>query len=367
VATLTVALGRATGRRFPTGRSLAPWLGLATAWTFVLGASPFQRNLIVSISILAVAVAGLNLLIGHAGQVSLASGLFVGVGAYTTAWLGADHGMPIIVSIGSSFAAAALIGALLGPAALRVRGNNLAVVTFGALLIGEYVFEQWRSLTGGNAGRSIAGAASRLDGTMVALPFREQPRAVVWAWITTAVALLAVLGCRNIVASAAGRALRAVRDHRWAAAVMTVDERRATIAAFAFTSGLAGLAGSLYGSFQGFVAPSEFGLASSLSALTAAVVGGIGTTWGPIFGAAVVGGLPRLVEAIGRATDIPFVSGDRGGAAGHVGVATLTELLTGVLLVAVLVLEPGGIVGLLRRVGRLVASRPHRPPRQEKT
>jgi hypothetical protein len=90
----------------------------------------------------------------------------------------------------------------------------------------------------------------------------------------------------------------------------------------------------------------------------------MGSTWGPVWGAIAVGGLPGLVDWLTGLFDLPFVAGDRGGPGGHVGIATVNEVAIGVVLVAVLVFEPGGIDAVLRRLRRRWggATSPSRPP-----
>ena len=206
--------GGITSRRRTTFVVLTAGAATVAAGALALGASSYQGNLAVSTLLLVVVAAGLDLLVGHAGQVSLATGLFMGVGAYTMAWVGVEQRLPLVASVVVAFATAAAVGIALGPVALRVRGVSFAIVTLGALLVGEYVFEQWGTLTGGNAGRSLTGSASLLDEASLHLPVGTQPRTVVWVWFSGLVAVVSVLGCRKFVRSATGRAMRAVRDHR---------------------------------------------------------------------------------------------------------------------------------------------------------
>src|SRR5690606_37838653 len=115
-----------------------------------------------TVCIFAIGALGLNLLTGVAGQVSLGHSFFMGVGAYTAVWLGAPEGpllglgLPIWIWLPAAGLVPALIGLVVGPTAVRVRGLYLAIVTLGLVFIGEYIFRNWRSLTGGSqAGRSF--------------------------------------------------------------------------------------------------------------------------------------------------------------------------------------------------------------------
>ncbi|NIN10057.1 MAG: hypothetical protein GTO61_01450, partial [Gemmatimonadales bacterium] len=131
-----------------------PFIGFLSAndWLQLMGTA----------CIFAIGALGLNLLTGLAGQVSLGHAFFMGIGAYTAAWLGAPEGpllglgLPIWIWLPAAGLVAAAIGVFVGPTAVRVRGLYLAIVTLGLVFIGEYVFRNWRSLTGGSqAGRSF--------------------------------------------------------------------------------------------------------------------------------------------------------------------------------------------------------------------
>jgi branched-chain amino acid transport system permease protein len=148
----------------------------------------------------------------------------------------------------------------------------------------------------------------------------------------------------NVRRTRAGRAMVAVREREIAAAVMGVDVRRVKIAAFTASAFLAGVSGALYASYLSFAQPGEWSLLLSIEFVAAVIVGGMGTVAGPLVGSAVVFALPSVLK------NLPFLPED--GATG-VSVSDLSSIAYGLLIVAFLVLEPRGLVGLAQRAGPL--------------
>ena len=136
----------------------------------------------------------------------------------------------------------------------------------------------------------------------------------------------------------------AVREREIAAAVMGVDVRRVKIAAFTASAFLAGVSGALYASYLSFAQPGEWSLLLSIQFVAAVIVGGMGTVAGPLLGSAVVFALPTVLK------NLPFLPED---GAGGVSVSDLSSIAYGLLIVAFLVLEPRGLVGLAERAGPL--------------
>jgi branched-chain amino acid transport system permease protein len=144
----------------------------------------------------------------------------------------------------------------------------------------------------------------------------------------------------NVRRSRTGRAMVAVREREAAAAVMGVDVRRVKIAAFTASAFLAGVSGALYSSYLSFAQPGQWSLLMSIQFIAAVIVGGMGTVAGPILGSAVVFALPTLLK------NLPFIPSDG-------TVSDLSSIAYGLLIVAFLVLEPRGLVGLAERAGPL--------------
>lgn len=333
--------------RAPASRAVAVGL-LALYLLLPLGVSDFWLSVLAYAGIAAIGAYGLNLLTGYAGQVSLGHAAFIGVGAYTAGWLGADNDLPLPLWLAGSALVGAAIGAIIGPFALRLRGQYLVVVTLGLVFLGEHVFRNWSGLTGGNAGRSIDAPASiGVDFNDFVLGGFEASRAQSWFWLIWALVALVSILAANLARSRAGRALQAIRDRDLAAELTGVDIARTKVAVFAVSSGLAALAGALLGAYQEFVSPSEWNLVLSIQYIAIVIVGGLGSVYGPVVGALFVGSLPRIIEEY--SDSLPGVAASAGDD-GVITVFALNQVLFGLLIIGFLIAEPRGLTALTRRV-----------------
>ncbi len=235
-------------------------------------------------AVLAVAAIGLNLTLGYAGQISLAQGAFVGIGAYCVALL-----VPLGVPYPLAFIGAGLlcfaIGWLLGYPALRVQHHYLAFVTLAFTTLVFLVMRNEEWLTGGIYGINAI------------------PRPVFFGW-STGKALpyyFFCLGALVVIAAAAGSMLRspwgrafvALRENPIRALSLGVDTRRYTLIAFALGAGLGGLSGALYAPLVQYVEPNSFTLGMSFNLLLMVIVGGSGYFFGPFVGALIAVLLPE--------------------------------------------------------------------------
>lgn len=283
--------------------------------------------------IAAIGALGLNLLTGYTGQISLGHAAFLGVGAYACASVGGTAGLPFLVWLVVAAAAGGVLGLVVSPFAVRLRGHTLAIVTLVLVFVAQHVFRSWSSLTGGHAGRS--------DLPAPALPGTPDQG---WFWLVWALVAASTLLVANAVRSRPGRAMVAVRQSEQAAAVAGVDVARTKAVAFVASGALAAAAGALYGSYKHYVGPEDWSLLLSIQYLAMVLIGGMGTVGGPVLGALFVTGVPRLVEQVSGA--IPFVAEGTGRG---LTVAQLNQLLFGVLIVVFVVVEPRGLVALVTR------------------
>lgn len=337
-------------------------LALVAVWALApMNLSDYQLNVLAFAGVAAIGSLGLNLLIGYTGQVSLGHGFFVAVGGYAVAWLGGDLGLPLVVWLPASALIGAAIGAAVGPFALRLRGNYLVVVSLGLLFVGQYVFENWESFTGAGMGTSTAGALPRLDGNEFELLGSIYTRDQGYFWLIWAFVGLTALVAANLVRSRPGRAMQAVRDRDLAAEVAGVSLARTKIAAFAWAGAIAAVAGALYACLfrsAQWVDPPLSMLSVSIQYVAIIIIGGVGTTYGPLLGALVIGSLPQIIQTVTLDRDLPLVAGDRGGPDGFIEVASLNNLVYGLLIVVFLMLEPHGLAGVWRRVRRWITTWP---------
>lgn len=226
--------------------------------------------------IYAILALSLNLITGLAGQVSLGHAAFFGVGAYALGYL-TTHGFNFWIALLIAGIASGVLGLLLGLISLRLRDDYLAIATIGlnfvvvALLLYLPYF----------------GGAFGINNI-------ETPFDVTGTFVMAIVAFLLTVGLHErLRRSDLGLALLAVRESESAAAALGVDVRRFKITAFVLGTFIAGIAGGLYAGYIGVIHPADFGFTLSVTILAMVAIGGMGTLWGPIMGALVLGGFAQ--------------------------------------------------------------------------
>ena len=234
----------------------------------------------------AIAVTGLNLLLGLSGQMSIGQAGFYALGAYGSALTSLKLGWPVPLSITFGVLIAAIGGGLVGVFALRTRGLYLAMTTLAVGYILDIVGQRWISLTGGAMG--LSGVPS-LD-----LGFPKMS-ATVFFYVSGASLIIVQLLADFINQSRLGRNLRAIRESEVFAASVGVDVSLWKAAIFAFAAALAGLGGAFFAHQSGYVGSDAFSVRLSIALLIATVVGGLGTKTGPLLGTLI---LMAIVEVI---------------------------------------------------------------------
>ncbi|OXM74324.1 MULTISPECIES: branched-chain amino acid ABC transporter permease [Amycolatopsis] len=309
----------------------------------------FWLSILIYAGITAVGAIGLNLLTGYCGQISLGHAFFIGAGAYVTAKVGGDFGLPFPLWLLAAAGIGALLGGLIGPFTLRLRGHYLAIVTLGLVFVGEHLWRNLDDFTGGNSGTSVTADAAigPVNFSDLSIFGESYSRNQGWFWLVWALVGLVALLVKNLVRTRPGRALQAVRDRDQAAEVIGVRAGRYKIGAFMISSAIASVAGALFGSYQQFVSPDEWNLLLSIQYIAVIIVGGLGTVFGSVLGALFVGALPALID---RYSDvIPGVQTSVGDS-GFISVFALNQAIFGLLIVLFLVLEPRGLAGIWLRI-----------------
>jgi branched-chain amino acid transport system permease protein len=329
-----------------SNRLLLPALVVfAVVLPFALSAAQLATATFVVIA--AIGATGLNILTGYAGQISLGHAAFLGVGAYTGAVLGGDHGVSAFIWIPAAGVVAALLGAVVGPVALRLRGLYLAIVTLGLVFIAQHVFFNAGGLTGGPQGRAFPavqlGSFDFSPGQVLHLGSVTIDSSGLYYFLGLLLLAGATAFAWNLRRTRAGRAMVALREREAAAAVMGIDVGRLKVTAFVVSSAMAGVSGALYGSYLSFAQPGQWSLLMSIQFIAAVIVGGLGTTAGPVLGCAVVFALPSLLK------ELPFLPTE---GSGGLSAGDLTSITYGLLIVAFLSLQPRGIVGIAHRLRR---------------
>ena len=295
---------------------------LAAALAGCILGNGYQAYLIAMVGLTAMVGVGLNVLLGLTGQVSLGHAGFFALGAYVSAILSLKLGVDFWLALPLAAALAGAVGVVLALPALRVAGPYLAMVTIAFGFIVQSGIIEWKALTGGS------------NGIMNIRP----PALLGHAFQTREVAVLAVVVTAGLLwlfhrleGGAWGRAMRAVRASEAASQSLGLNPIALRITAFALSAAAAGLAGALFAPLSGFISPSGFTFFQSILFLLVVIIGGAGTTAGPLVGAAVIVLLPQLGARF----------------------AEYQLLFFGAVLLLVLWLAPEGIVGAIRRrVGR---------------
>lgn len=260
-----------------------------------------------------IATYGTDIVVGRTGILSLSQASFIGIGAYVAS-IGSTHGLDVILQIILVLVICVVLGALMAIPTIRLSGMRLAIVTllFGELFI--WAVDQWIGITGGSEGVAIPPLS------IAGINFSSPRSAYLLGY---GLALGATLLVWQLGRGQWNRRLLAARDSILAAETSAIDVKRVRIVSFIFGASLCGFAGIFYAYFEGFIAPSSFGIFPSSYLLVAVLLGGSGTLIGPWLGAAYIVLLPDLF--------------------GLFGVANLYAFVGGVVLIAFTMLLPGGL------------------------
>lgn len=301
----------------------------------------YQLDRFAKLLTYALAAMGLNLLTGLTGQVSVGHAAFFGVGAYSAAILVNDHSWPLLLSIAAAGIVAALVGAVVGLPALRIRGLYLALVTLALAQLFPQVVKRLSWLTGGSEGKPLRSNVD-IGGVVKARTVRFDDltgsfTSSQWTyWVYLLIAAVLFGAAWNLMNSRTGRAMVAIRDNETAAIANGIDVPRVKLATFAVSAAFAGIGGAMYAIGEGNVVPDKFGVEDSIYLLVAVVIGGAATLWGPALGAIVIVFLADLVPE---------------------NLQPLSRLFQGLALIALIVVAPGGLAGLARQTTARVSAR----------
>ena len=239
-------------------------------------------TILVLAGIAVILAASFNLIIGYGGLISIAHPIFYALGAYCSALLARDLGVPIIIAILLGGVFAMVCSVAMSLPSLRVSGDYLLIASIGFQL---GVLQIIKNL-------GFTGAAG---GILDIPPLFDAGGKLYYVVLVLVVAVLVVALVRWVVSSDYGRAITAMRDDETACTALGRNTMWIKISVFALGSGMAGIAGALYAHYFRFITPDEFDILASAAILTMVVVGGMGTTWGPIVGAVLLTFLPQAI------------------------------------------------------------------------
>ena len=288
----------------------------------VLVAAPFivssyTVHILSTMGIAVILALGLNLLMGYAGQVSLANAAFYGIGAYAVAILGNRYGVSFWIAVPAVGVMTAGIGLVVGLPALRVSSHYLALATLAFVWTVQVVLIDWVSMTGGSPGMSTSRSG-------LGIAYLQDDKS--YYFLILVVTVLMVVLALHIIDSKIGRAFMAIRDNENAAEIMGVHLAQYKTMAFAINAFFCAIAGGLQAGLVRFLDPYEFGLWPSIWHLLYIVVGGLGSVLGSVLGPLVLVALPEMLRAF----------------------AEYRELIFAFVLLLTLIFMPEGIAGKLQ-------------------
>jgi ABC-type branched-subunit amino acid transport system ATPase component/ABC-type branched-subunit amino acid transport system permease subunit len=283
----------------------------------------FYLRLAQDIAIWAIAAIGLNLLLGYSGQISLGQSAFFALGAYGSGIVATTYQWPLWIAIPLGMLVASAAGVVIGLVALRARTHYLAMATLAFGFIIEILCQRWVGLTGGSMG--LIGVPQLNFGNFA-------NGAIYFFWVAAGTLLVVQMLMDYIAASEVGRDLQAMKESESFALTTGMNVRLWRAGVVVVSALLAGLAGTLFVHQSGYVSSDAFNLERSINLLIAVVIGGLGRSYGALFGAAIVILLNQLTA----------------------GLYEVSYFIFGGILLVVMLFFPAGAVGAVDRIWRLL-------------
>lgn len=283
----------------------------------------YLQNIAVLFCINAILALTLNFIMGYAGIFSLAHAIFFGVGAYATAFIALHYTDSLLICMAASACLSALLSMALALPALRVRGEYFVAASMGLQVIGVTIFSEWKSVTGG-----LGGMIGIPRPTLFGYAFNDD---LAFLALCIVILLLVIFVTALLVRGSFGRSLMAIRDSESAAQTYGKHVNAIKTLSVAVSAGLAGVAGTLYAFYMSFINVESFMLEFSILLMAMVIIGGTGTLFGPVVGAALLMSLPAAL------TYLPFLPPSELG--------TIQQIIYGVAMVLLMMFRPGGLVG----------------------
>ena len=301
-----------------------PWFGWGLLAVLllvpVLGGGRYIVYVGTLIALQAALAVSLNIVIGYAGQFAMSHAAFYGIGAYASAILVGSVGLPFWAAVPLAMLAAGVLAALVGYPALRYTGGvHLALLTFAFGELARLVAANWDTLTGGPMGMRVTYSPGKVLGL-------DLGSAQGLYWLAAAMLGICLLVTLYIQRSRFGRGLVAVREDETLASFLGIHVVAYKVAAYVISSMLAAMVGCAYAPIMNFISPDMLSAHETISMIGVLILGGIGTVPGPLIGTFIFFGIPEFLR-----------------------VARLYRLVVlGLIIVAVVLLMPQGIAGVLR-------------------
>jgi branched-chain amino acid transport system permease protein len=306
------------------------WLGVLLALLFTgplyWGGEWLSVANLIGITI--IAATGLNILTGYCGQLSIGHAGFIAVGAYASAILTNRFGFPFLAGLICAGGVAGLVGMIFGVPSLRVKGFYLAISTIAAQFIIIWVINHWTGVTGGFNGMVVPPAS--IGGVSLVSQASQ-------FYLIMIIVIVVVFLTNNLTRSRVGRAFVAIRDNDLAAQVMGINLFRYKLLAFFIGCFLAGIAGSLFAHWTGFLSAENFTMTDSILYVGIIIIGGLGTTIGPIFGTLFIRLLQKAITLIAPIIEGAIPTLPAGFTTG------IGPMVFGLAVILFLILEPRGL------------------------
>jgi branched-chain amino acid transport system permease protein len=318
-----------------------PLLANFQIWPF--GSDYLLRAILIPFLILSLAAVGLNVLTGYCGQLSLGSGAFMAIGAYSAykfgtgiaipigPWEFSIPALPVLASILLGGLMAALVGILFGVPSLRIKGLYLAVATLAAQFFFDWLFSRVKWFTNYTPSGSVNAPQLEFFGMFVNTPIERYVLCLIFVVAFT-------FAAKNLVRGNLGRQWMAIRDMDIAAELIGIRPLYAKLTAFAISSFVIGVAGALWAFvYLGSWEPLAFNIDRSFQILFMVIIGGLGSILGSFLGAAFILILPIMLDQVPHALGIPVTVET---------VSLLVFIVTGALICYLLIVEPRGFARL---------------------
>lgn len=314
------------------------WLGIialvAMTASLIVEGSSFHLYVLNSCLLAVFGALALNLLMGTAGLVSIGNSAFLAVGAFSAVFA-LRSGIPFPGDLVFAAVMAAVVGAVIGLPALRLRGLHLALATLAGFFIITYFGNEYQSRAeGGGSGGFFIPVLFQSQGLTGAQQY----------WALTLVLLVAVLilGATRLDEHRSGRAWRMIRDHEIVAHTLGIPVTRYKMSAFAISSAVIGIQGALAAHLSGSVSIDQYTLALAIAYIAMVLIGGLDSVLGAVIGAFLVTSLPTIVPTMVTTIMGPTTTAIQGPA--------IAEIIYGLLVVVFITSSRQGIVGLLRTI-----------------
>ncbi len=260
------------------------FVAIAGCACYVLIGNDYTFVVLNIIALQSIAVAGLNLLIDATGQVSIGHAAFYGIGAYTSAILTVNLGLPLWAGLIAAVLVVAIVSFVIAVPTVRLHGHYLVMATLGFNIIVSIVLNQWESLTGGPSGFAGIEPVVATDRGFFLL-----------CWAVLVLVLWLTLGFQKTIK---GKTFKAIRQNEIAVESCGINVNACKVSAFVLSALYAGISGYLYAHYTTFISPKTFNIFRSLQWVTMSVLGGMGNIVGGVIGTFILTALPELLHSL---------------------------------------------------------------------